>query len=991
MKAHIKTSFILSFLLSFLLICLPQSHVNAQDFLKKFLSNSSIKSGKQLKSDGDYPSAIKAFTKSIKRKPENLEAYYQLGLIFEEVLHDYDKAISLYKNVIIISEGVKPTGTDEELKVFNSLIKDARTSIDRTIGKKFESIEKPKIPVYIMVKPYQKILTEPKMFSYSKYKTTSYASEFKLLDFSDNWYQINVPSIGPGWINGKNVLTIIQKEKKAIETSPTGKAALYQRFAELYPDSSFALEARDEAVSISYELARDENTINSYSTYLKKYPDSKYSDEVQLKKDELTFEDESFFNNMNRLRHWITNNPESTFIEEAKKRIDELTFAQAKYGNNTVSLEGYIIDFPDGQFVSEAKQLIENIKHNHARFKDTIYSYKKYLDEYPDGRYADDAVKSIDEKEFSFLLNSQDIELLVEHLKDETNEERVELVKNRIEELYFKKADGTSNDVDAIKMHEDYLQKYPDGIYVKEAETRIEELSFNIASKTNTKDAYHDFIKRYPQSKHYKEAIDGIEVLDFNVALAEDTPESFKKFLMTYSDGEFAQMAKKRIEELAFEDAKTKDTIKAYKEFTTEYPDSHLVVTAKNIIETGYFESASLKGTVKAYKEYVELYPDGSHLEKALLIIDMLTFKPYDEKGSVRGLKKFIKKYPDNRFVKEARARIDQLNFEYYQKKNTLNAYKKFVRKYPDNRYVNEARQKIILLQTSSVGGESDSGFPYLLTIIIFSGVGIAIAGVLKRKRIVTIVRSWQQGDWSCKCGTKHNRDVENCSVCENTRPKFDEASLIGYAIWLREKLYAMYGKLPEKEIIAQKTKNLQAKTINTFGKVKEYHDKLEKEREEKYQKVEEEPVSSVSYTNAEFKNKYDGDKVKNINYESQTIGKTRNAGAVIILIIITFGVYYVIWYYNINKEIKVHDPDQKFSPGWATVALFFPIVNIVSLYNTADRIRKMQKADGSHDLISPGSALVWLLLFLIGYFLVVQGAINNHWYDHSKMESINR
>ncbi|MFQ5688523.1 MAG: tetratricopeptide repeat protein [Candidatus Scalindua sp.] len=134
MKVNIKTSYILSFLLSFLLICLSQSHVNAQDFLKKFLSNSLIKSGKQLKSDGDYPSAITAFTKSIKRESENLEAYYQLGLIFEEVLRDYDKAISLYKNVIRLSEGIKPVGTDEELKVFNSLITSARTSIDRNLN-----------------------------------------------------------------------------------------------------------------------------------------------------------------------------------------------------------------------------------------------------------------------------------------------------------------------------------------------------------------------------------------------------------------------------------------------------------------------------------------------------------------------------------------------------------------------------------------------------------------------------------------------------------------------------------------------------------------------------------------------------------------------------------------------------------------------------------------------------------------------------------------
>ena len=45
--------------------------------------------------------------------------------------------------------------------------------------------------------------------------------------------------------------------------------------------------------------------------------------------------------------------------------------------------------------------------------------------------------------------------------------------------------------------------------------------------------------------------------------------------------------------------------------------------------------------------------------------------------------------------------------------------------------------------------------------------------------------------------------------------------------------------KLTEKEVIAQKTKDIQVKTINTFGKMKGYHDKLEKERKEKYQTIE--------------------------------------------------------------------------------------------------------------------------------------------------------
>lgn len=125
-----------------------------------------------------------------------------------------------------------------------------------------------------------------------------------------------------------------------------------------------------------------------------------------------------------------------------------------------------------------------------------------------------------------------------------------------------------------------------------------------------------------------------------------------------------------------------------------------------------------------------------------------------------------------------------------------------------------------------------------------------------------------------------------------------------------------------------------------------------------------------------------------NLGIEKQTtiyIGKQRNAGLVILYSIITFGIYHAVWYYKINKEISLHDPEQTFSPGLATFALFIPIASWVTLYNTANRIKLMQMQDNSRDLISPGASLVWAILFGLGYYVVVQGALNNHWYAHKR------
>ena len=145
MGACKKTSlavFVIFSLLSFF-ISLNNASVT-QDFLKKFLSNSLIKKGKEYKSSGDYPSAITAFTKSIKKKPENLLRHtIELGLLFEEVLYNYDKAVSMYKNVITKSKAITPSGDDEELKEFNTLIANAKKGIDRVIKKNLIQLKIP--------------------------------------------------------------------------------------------------------------------------------------------------------------------------------------------------------------------------------------------------------------------------------------------------------------------------------------------------------------------------------------------------------------------------------------------------------------------------------------------------------------------------------------------------------------------------------------------------------------------------------------------------------------------------------------------------------------------------------------------------------------------------------------------------------------------------------------------------------------------------------
>jgi hypothetical protein len=119
---------------------------------------------------------------------------------------------------------------------------------------------------------------------------------------------------------------------------------------------------------------------------------------------------------------------------------------------------------------------------------------------------------------------------------------------------------------------------------------------------------------------------------------------------------------------------------------------------------------------------------------------------------------------------------------------------------------------------------------------------------------------------------------------------------------------------------------------------------------------------------------------------ESDQLGKDRSPAAVLGLSIITFGLYFLYWYYKINDEIRRHDPSIKVTPGWSVVAAMIPLANLVSCYSTAARIRQMQLDEGATDTISPVVALVLHIFLGIGYPLYVASQLREHWHGHRQL-----
>jgi Kef-type K+ transport system membrane component KefB len=121
----------------------------------------------------------------------------------------------------------------------------------------------------------------------------------------------------------------------------------------------------------------------------------------------------------------------------------------------------------------------------------------------------------------------------------------------------------------------------------------------------------------------------------------------------------------------------------------------------------------------------------------------------------------------------------------------------------------------------------------------------------------------------------------------------------------------------------------------------------------------------------------------RTITVSGQTV-KVRHPLAPLGLGIITFGIYTLVWYYLINDEMRRQGEDV--SPGISLLAVTLGALLIippfVSMYNTAERIRRAQEIRGVSGPISPVLALVLLFVPIANIFQTayLQSGLNRAW-----------
>ena len=101
-------------------------------------------------------------------------------------------------------------------------------------------------------------------------------------------------------------------------------------------------------------------------------------------------------------------------------------------------------------------------------------------------------------------------------------------------------------------------------------------------------------------------------------------------------------------------------------------------------------------------------------------------------------------------------------------------------------------------------------------------------------------------------------------------------------------------------------------------------------------------------------------------------------------LSIITLGIYWLYWYYQVNVEIRRFQNDDTVRPGVAllavTVGWLVIVPPFISVYNTSLHVEQMESRYDVAGRISPAINVILLLFISVGTGIYTQEHLNRVW-----------
>ncbi len=109
-----------------------------------------------------------------------------------------------------------------------------------------------------------------------------------------------------------------------------------------------------------------------------------------------------------------------------------------------------------------------------------------------------------------------------------------------------------------------------------------------------------------------------------------------------------------------------------------------------------------------------------------------------------------------------------------------------------------------------------------------------------------------------------------------------------------------------------------------------------------------------------------------------------RNPLGVIGLSIITIGIYFFVWYFKVNDEIRRYTHDETMSPTRSLMAVLFGWIIIVppfiAMWNTAKHLEDVEQRLGVQQTVEPAIVLVIMFVFSIANGAYIQEHMNRAW-----------
>jgi len=111
-------------------------------------------------------------------------------------------------------------------------------------------------------------------------------------------------------------------------------------------------------------------------------------------------------------------------------------------------------------------------------------------------------------------------------------------------------------------------------------------------------------------------------------------------------------------------------------------------------------------------------------------------------------------------------------------------------------------------------------------------------------------------------------------------------------------------------------------------------------------------------------------------------LGKARSIGLVILLTIVTLGIWTWVWSYQNGDELKRHSGKGVGGIGYLLITVF---ISPVTMFLMASEVEQLYRAEGKEPPITTIWGL-WFLLPIIGHiiwYVRIQRSINDYWIAH--------